>query len=134
MVPPHMLFRGVWHQHTFSKYFSLYSQVECDETILQDVMCRFNTVQREFANYPSDLLPDGSFWEINAFSSLPEDIDYPGTMFHDEIVDDDYFAVEDVDDRWEAFNENPTLYHSTYHLPNYKVREYDKNDYKLRIK
>ena len=109
-----------------------YSQVECDETILQDVMCRFNTVQRELANYPSDLLPDGSFWEINAFSSLPEDIDYPGTMFHDEIVDDDYFAVENVDDRWEAFNENPTLYHSTYHLPNYKVREYDKNDYKLK--
>ena len=115
-----------------------YSQVECDETVLQDVMCRFNTVQREFANYSNDLLSEGDNWKINSFSNLSEDINFPGTMFHDEILDDDYFIVSEpgatnTGDRWEDFNgNNLKFYHSSYHLPINGTSKYNKNDYKLK--
>jgi hypothetical protein len=118
-----------------------YCQVECDEYSLGSVMCRFNTVQREIADY--------SEFNGGIFNSLSEDIlsGKIGVMFHDEIIDDESGGMASkpgyicgIDNLYLAFDETKhkqcggfppavlNLYHSSYHLKNSD----EKNKYKLR--
>ena len=114
-----------------SKYYGdivCYSPVECDETSLQSVMARFNTVQREISNYnklyniQQECDDTSTEWRSCKFNSLIEDsgkTDANGVLFHDEIIDDEINSVEDITDAstmWEKFNDLKTLFHSSFHL------------------
>lgn len=125
---------------TTRKYYGdivCYSPVECDETSLQSVMARFNTVQREISNYSNmyDIQDDNTTsyeWRISKFNNLGEDSDKTGVLFHDEIIDDEINSVENIIDAskmWEKFNnDTPTLYHSSFHLSSGDTK---KDDYKF---
>ncbi len=133
------------------KYYgdiACYSPVECDETSLQSVMARFNTVQREITSY-YDNIPTYSGrstvstdWRV--FNSLPEDSGNTngGVLFHDEIVDDDIVFLTNIEDgidtimaakkMWENFNDHDNSYinlnHSSFHL---EENSDEKNKYKF---
>lgn len=74
-----------------------YSPVDCDEQIIQNAMCRFNTAQRELSYYHS---------EAYSFFS---------TLYHDEIRDtENSLTFEEArgGDPYDAFN-NGSLNHTT---------------------
>lgn len=117
--------------NTTRKYYGdivCYSPVECDETSLQSVMARFNTVQREISNYSNmyDTQDDNTTsyeWRNSFFNNIiKEDLGKTGVLFHDEIIDDEINSVENITDAstmWEKFNDETStnkLYHSSFHL------------------
>lgn len=128
-----------------SKYYGdivCYSPVECDETSLQSVMARFNTVQREISYYDKSIpkyqgICKGSCdWRNSFFNNIIKEdsgkTEAMGVLFHDEIIDDEINSVEDITDAstmWEKFNNNtPILYHSSFHLSSGDTK---KDDYKF---
>lgn len=86
-----------------------YCHAECDEYTLQSVMNRFNTVQRELRYYGSD-------YNVSMFKSLKEDDN--GTMFFDEIINDENSIITGPTDLYKRFNiatADEPLHHSTFH-------------------
>lgn len=103
-----------------------YSPVECDEYSLQGVMNRFNTVQRELSHYDEFNLM------AHKFNSLNEDKNSMGTLFHDEIIDDDdniNATSSGPCDFYKWFNIQKIFLHSSYHLDSGSTKPL-KSDYK----
>lgn len=98
-----------------------YSPVECDEYVLQSVMGRFNTVQREISFYPefnnSNIRDEYKRYSTYFNSYYDENIFCNGVLLHDEIIDndDDVSLETQVISAFENFNYNDDVSNKFYH-------------------